>query len=159
MCCHHYSWYNYNFVSLMKKNFVDVHKCRKLLWLLWLKLKLRLAQAEGSSPYIQLYSVCCSCSCTYSFFLGSLIFLSFAARLKQDNSSSSGLLSTFCIISSSFSSIASFSGPCHILFPSVGLLTGVEGDGVVSLDEVPADDWLSSVSPPISMSGVAASCS
>ena len=30
---------------------------------------------------------------------------------------------------------------------------------MVSLDEVPADDWLSSVSPPMSMSGVAASCS
>ena len=30
---------------------------------------------------------------------------------------------------------------------------------MVSLDEVTADDWLSSVSPPISMSGVAASCS
>ena len=41
----------------------------------------------------------------------------------------------------------------------MGLLTGVEGGGMVSLDEVPADDWLSSVSPPMSMSGVAASCS
>ena len=41
----------------------------------------------------------------------------------------------------------------------MGLLTGVEGGGVVSLDEVPADDWLSSVSPPMSMSGVPASCS
>ena len=63
----------------------------------------------------------------------------------QNNSSSSGLLSGCCIISSSFSSIESFFGLCHILFPSVGLLTGVEGSGVVSLDEVPADDWLSSV--------------
>ena len=41
----------------------------------------------------------------------------------------------------------------------MGLLTGVEGDGVVSLDEVPADDRLSSVSPPMSMSGVPTSCS
>ena len=90
--------------------------------------------------YIQLNSVCCSCSCAYSLFLGSLIFPSFAARLKQNNSSSSGLCSGSCIISSSFSSTVSFFGPCHILFPSVGLLTGVEGSGVVSLDEVPADD-------------------
>ena len=88
-----------------------------------------------------------------------MIFLSFAARLKQNNSSSSGLLSGFCIISSNFSSTGSFFGLCHILFPGVGLLTGVKGGGVVSLDEVPGDDWLSSVSPPISMSGVAASCS
>ena len=95
----------------------------------------------------------------YSFFLGSLIFLGFAARLKQNNSSSSGLLSGCCIISSSFSSTVSFFGPSHILFPSVGLLTGVEGSGMVSRDEVPADDWLSSVSPPMSMSGVPVSCS
>ena len=42
----------------------------------------------------------------------------------------------------------------------MGLLTGVKGGGVVSLEEVPGDDWLSSLSPPISMSGgVAASWS
>ena len=52
-----------------------------------------------------------------------------------------------------------FFGPCCILFPGVGLLTGVEGGGMVSLDEVPADDRLSSVSPPMFMSGVPASCS
>ena len=58
-----------------------------------------------------------------------------------------------------FYSVFFFFGLCCILFPSVGLLTGVEGSGMVSLDEVPADDWLSSVSPPMSMSGVPASCS
>ena len=41
----------------------------------------------------------------------------------------------------------------------MGLLTGVEGGGMVRLDEFPADDWLSSVSPPMSMSGVAPYCS
>ena len=62
-------------------------------------------------------------------------------------------------MSSNFSSTGSFFGPCRILFPGVGLLTGVKGSGVLSLDEVPGDDWLSSVSPPISMSGMATSWS